>query len=185
MLQPNFNPFPQLTTERLLLRKVIFEDAPEIFFLRSDKQILQFLSKEPARSLQEAEEFIVRITNDLNNGDGIAWGITFSENPKKLLGTIGFWRMQKEHYRAEIGYVLHPSFWKKGIMKEAVCKALEYGFSEMGLHSVEARINPNNTGSASVLESTGFIREAYFKEDFFFKGKFEDTAVYSLLNKLP
>ena len=159
-------------------------DAPEILFLRSDKQILQFLCKEPAQSIREAEEFIVRITNDLDNGDGIAWGITLIENPVKIIGTIGFWRMQKEHYRAEIGYVLHPSFWKKGIMKEAMQKALEYGFSKMGLHSVEARISPGNIGSASVLESTGFVKEAYFKEDFFFKEKFEDTAVYSRLNTI-
>ncbi len=184
MLEPKFTPFPELNTKRLLLRKVVLNDAPEVLFLRSDSAILQYLSKEPAQSLQEAEEFITRITNDLDTEDGIAWGIALHEDPEKLIGTIGFWRMQKEHHRAEIGYVLHPAYWKKGIMKEAIYKVLEYGFNEMGLHSVEARISPGNTGSAAVLESTGFIREAYFKEDFYFKGKFEDTAVYSRLNNL-
>ena len=42
------------------------------------------------------------------------------EAPGKLIGYIGYWRMKKEHYRAEIGYALHPAFWKKGIMKEAI-----------------------------------------------------------------
>jgi [ribosomal protein S5]-alanine N-acetyltransferase len=58
---------------------------------------------------------------------------------------------------------------------------LKYGFVKMGLHSVEARINPDNIPSASVLESTGFVKEAYFKEDFFHRGTFGDTAVYSRL----
>ena len=89
--------------------------------------------------------------------------------------------MLKEHYRAEIGYVLDPAYWRKGIMKETILRTLDYGFSTLGLHSVEARINPHNIASASVLESTGFVREAYFKEDFFHRGKFEDTAVYSRL----
>jgi [ribosomal protein S5]-alanine N-acetyltransferase len=181
MLEPNFSPFPELTTERLLLRKITMDDAPEIFFLRSDQAILQFLSKEPAATIKEAEEFITRITNDLSNNDGILWAIILKENPGRAIGNICFWRFQKEHYRAEIGYVLDPKFWRKGIMKETILKVLEYGFTTLGLHSVEARINPDNAASAAVLESTGFIREAYFKEDFFHRGKFEDTAVYSRL----
>ena len=51
------------------------------------------------------------------------------------------------------------------------------------LRSIEAHINPVNAGSAAILEKMGFVREAYFKEDFYFRGKFLDSAVYSLLNK--
>ena len=181
MLQPNFTPFPELKTERLLLRKITPEDAPAIFFLRSDATILQFLSKEPAATIQEAEDFITRITNDIENNNGIMWAIVLKENPAKTIGSICFWRLAKEHYRAEIGYVLDPAWWRKGIMKETILRVLDYGFKDMGLHSVEARINPDNRASASVLESTGFVREAYFREDFFHAGKFEDTAVYSRL----
>jgi [ribosomal protein S5]-alanine N-acetyltransferase len=181
MLQPNFDPFPELSTERLLLRRITMEDAPEIFFLRSDQTILQFLSKEPAANLKEAEEFITRINNDIDNNDAIMWAITLKENPSKAIGSICFWRMLKEHYRSEIGYVLDPGYWRKGIMKETILKILGYGFSTMGLHSVEARINPDNIASASLLESTGFVKEAYFKEDFFRRDQFEDTEVYSRL----
>jgi ribosomal-protein-alanine N-acetyltransferase len=110
------------------------------------------------------------------------WAITLKDDPAKTIGTICFWRMVKEHYRAELGYVLDPKYWRMGIMKESILKVLDFGFSKIGLHSVEARINPDNIASASVLESTGFIREAYFKEDFFRRGKFEDTAVFSRLN---
>ena len=181
MLKPNFNPFPELSTDRLLLRRLTMEDAPEIYFLRSDQTILQFLSKEPAANMKEAEDFITKINKDIDNNDAIMWAITLKENPVKVIGSICFWRMLKEHYRAEIGYVLDPAYWRKGIMKEAILKTVDYGFSTLGLHSVEARINPDNIASASVLESTGFVREAYFKEDFYHRGKFEDTAVYSKL----
>ena len=182
MLEPNFTPFPKLMTERLLLRQINQKDAAEIFFLRSDGTILQYLSKEPAQSLKEAEEFITRITNDLSTGDGIAWGIALKKDPEKIIGTIGYWRMQKENYRAEIGYVLHPNYWRQGIMKEAILKVLDYGYHTMGLHSVEARINPYNKASSSVLEATGFVKEGYFRQDYFFREQFEDTAVYSRLN---
>jgi ribosomal-protein-alanine N-acetyltransferase len=181
MLQPNFTPFPGLSTARLLLRRLTIEDAPEVFFLRSDPEIMQFLSREPATTIKEAEDFIFKINNDIDNNEAIMWAIVLKENPANVIGNICFWRILKEHYRAELGYVLHPECWRKGIMKETILKTIEYGFSTLGLHSMEARINPKNDASAAVLESTGFVREAYFKEDFFHRGKFEDTAVYSRL----
>jgi len=182
MLQPVFQPFPELTTERLLLRRVTMEDALAIFFLRSDETVLQFISREPAKTIQEAEEFIKRIDSEIDANEVILWAIALRDDPGKLIGTICYWQLQKENYRAEIGFVLHPHYWRKGIMKEAVLKVIEYGFSTLRLHSIEAHINSSNTASAAILESTGFVREAYLKENVFFGGKFLDTAIYSRLH---
>ncbi len=181
MLEPSFHPFPELSTERLLLRFITKDDLPEIFFLRTDPDVLKHISKKPAANMKEAEEWIERVTQNTDNGDGIIWAIILKQGTTKLIGTICYWNMQKDHYRAEIGYALHPAHWRKGIMKEAIKKVLEYGFGQLGLHSVEARLSPANIGSSSVLESTGFVREGYFKEDFYYNGKFEDTLVYSRL----
>ncbi|MFM7401569.1 MAG: GNAT family N-acetyltransferase, partial [Bacteroidota bacterium] len=49
-------------------------------------------------------------------------------------------------------------------------------------HSVEANVNPGNKRSILLLERCGFVREAYFRENYYFEGKFLDTAVYSLLS---
>ena len=183
MLQPHFTPFPELSTERLVLRKITMEDLPDIFFLRSDPTIYQFLGKDPATDPKEAEGFIDQITKNIENNEGMLWGIVLKEAPSKVIGTICFWNLLKEHYRTEIGYALNPAYWRKGIMKEAILKVLDYGFEQMGLHSVEARLSSANIASAAVLESTGFVKEGYFKEDFFCRGKFGDTLVYSRLKK--
>ncbi|MBS1655703.1 MAG: GNAT family N-acetyltransferase, partial [Bacteroidetes bacterium] len=83
---------------------------------------------------------------------------------------------------AETGYVLHPDYWRQGIMKEVLPVVCDFGFKKLGLHSIEARINISNIASERLLKTTGFKKEAWFKEDFFFRGKFYDTVVYSLLN---
>jgi [ribosomal protein S5]-alanine N-acetyltransferase len=181
MLEPNFTPFPELITERLLLRKLTPGDVPAIFILRSDERVLQFIGKEPAASLKEAEEFIERIDNTLASNEGILWGIVMRDDPTTVIGTICYWRLQPENYRAEIGYALHPDHWRKGIMREAIVKVLAYGFDIMKLHSVEGRINKENVASAATLEKTGFVKEAHLKEEFFFRGKFFDTIIYSRL----
>jgi [ribosomal protein S5]-alanine N-acetyltransferase len=53
----------------------------------------------------------------------------------------------------------------------------------MGLHSVEAVIDPANAGSRRVLEKLGFVQEGYFRESYYesHMGRFTDSAVFSLL----
>lgn len=180
MLSVNFSPFPVLSTGRLMMRQITQEDVNEIFFLRSDKRVLQFLGKDPATSIEEASFFIKKINELEKNNDGITWGIILKDE-EKLVGTICYWNITKEHYRAEIGYALHPDRQGKGIMQEAISEIIKYGFTIMKLHSVEAKVDPNNASSIKLLERNNFIREGLFKEDYFYKGKFLDSAIYSLL----
>lgn len=183
MLHLNFHPFPELRTERLLLRRLKVIDAPEIFFLRSDEQVLQYIGKEPAANEEVAKEFIEIINLDIDANQAIMWGIALSANPEILIGNICYWRIQSQHHRAELGYTLHPGYWRQGIMKEAVLKVLEYGFEQMKLHSIEARISAGNLASAAILKSTGFEQEGYLKEEFCFRNNFYDTIIFSKINK--
>ena len=180
MLHLNFEPFPFLNTGRLHLRNVTPDDAPEIFFLRSDPRMMEFLDRAPAASLQDALQFIHNINNQEKAGDAITWAITLKETPK-LIGTICFWNIQKEHYRAEIGYALHSEHQRRGLMQEALTAVLDYGFTVLKFHSVEANVNPANVTSIKLLERNAFIREGYFRENYFYNGQFLDSAIYSLL----
>jgi ribosomal-protein-alanine N-acetyltransferase len=180
MLSLNFDPFPELSTERLNLRRIIENDAEEIFFLRSDKQMIQYLDRDPAKSVKDAIEWIRKTNEGIDNNLNITWGITL-KNETKLIGTITFWNIKKEHYRAETGYILHTACQGKGIMHEAMAAILEYGFKTMKLHSVEANVNPANEASIKLLKRNNFIQEAYHKENFYYNGKFFDSVIYSLI----
>jgi ribosomal-protein-alanine N-acetyltransferase len=183
MLALKFNPFPELKTQRLLLRRLDKTDANEIFFLRSNEDVLRHLGKEPANSIAEAENFIGVIDKAIDENESILWGIAFSDETSTIIGTICLWNFKKENYRGEIGYILHPGHWRKGIMKEAINAVVSYGFNVLGMHSIEALLSPGNIASSAVLESTGFVKEAHLKESFYFKGEFDDTLIYSKLNK--
>jgi [ribosomal protein S5]-alanine N-acetyltransferase len=63
--------------------------------------------------------------------------------------------------------MLHPDFWNRGIMKEALKAVIPYGFNIIKLHRIEATTNPH---------------KAHFKEDCFFSVHFLDNVAYSLLN---
>ncbi len=180
MLQVDFFPFPNLETSRLVLRQIVVDDAGEILALRSDDRVMQFIGRPKMTSLEEARAWIEKFDTALAQSEGITWAITL-KTEKKLVGTIGFWRLEKEHYRGEIGYLLNPDLQGKGIMHEAFAPVLNYGFDKMKLHSVEANVYPENTSSIRILEKNGFVQEGYFKENYFHDGIFTDTVVYSLV----
>lgn len=180
MLEVNFSPFPILVTERLVLREMTMDDAAEIFFLRSDAEVIKYVDRAPAQSIDEAKSFIQMVDENRKDNTGISWAITL-KGDNKMLGNVALWRLDKANYRAEIGYVLHPEHQGKGIMLEATQAILHYGFYDLQLHSVEANINPGNMASQRLLERTGFVKEALFKENYYYDGKFLDSAIYSLL----
>ncbi len=51
----------------------------------------------------------------------------------------------------------------------------------MNLHSIEAITDAENTASGSLLLSTGFEQEAFFKEDFYYNGQYRNSIHYGLL----
>jgi [ribosomal protein S5]-alanine N-acetyltransferase len=180
MLSPNFTPFPIITTKRLVLRKISMNDVNELFFMRTDERVMRYIDKPPAKSIDESIAFVKLIHDLETNNNAVTWAITFREDPK-LIGTVCLWNLKKEHFRAELGYALHPDHHQKGIMHEVLESVINYGFNEMRLHSIEANVNPSNQASIKLLEKNKFTREAYFKENYFYDGKFLDTAIYSLL----
>jgi ribosomal-protein-alanine N-acetyltransferase len=182
MLTINFSPFPNLETERLLLRRVNSNDVKEIFALRSNPETMKYIPRPLVKTDEDALEHIAMIDSKIDSNEGINWAITLKDNPK-LIGVIGHYRIKPENYRAELGYMLLPEYHGKGIVSEAVKEAVKYGFQVMKLNSLEAIIDPDNHASAKVLEKNGFVKEAHLRENEFFEGRFLDTVIYSILNK--
>jgi ribosomal-protein-alanine N-acetyltransferase len=183
MLEIKFNGFPVLESERLIFQQISTDDAPDIFELRTNEKVLRYSDRLPMKNMQEAMDMVKLISDTFDKNNGIAWSMK-SKETKRTVGHISFWRINKEHHRAEIGYAMFPEYWGKGFMTEAINKVIDYGFSEIKFHSIEANVNPNNLPSIKLLERAGFIREAYFKENYYFNGKFVDSAIYSLVNKI-
>lgn len=175
-----FDPFPTLKTDRLLLRKLELTDAKDYHEIRSNPKVLKYVARPLAQSLEDTIGVIERVYDTIEKQEGINWAICLKNSPKTI-GTIGFYRTQAQHFRTEIGYELRPELWGQGIMSEAMQAVLDYAFFTMNFHSVEANIDPVNRRSENILLRNNFIKEAHFRENYFFEGKFTDSAIYSLL----
>lgn len=181
-LELHFNPFPVLETERLILRQYTDSDsdAEALFSFRSNPQAMHFVPRPLHQSTEDALKMIAQINDNVAANDSIGWAVQVKETAR-VIGSISFHRIEKEHHRGELGYMIHPDYWGKGLVTEAAAAAVHYGFTGLHFHSIEAIIDPDNVASARVLEKLNFVKEAHFKENFVQNGRFTDTAIYSLL----
>jgi ribosomal-protein-alanine N-acetyltransferase len=180
MLSINFQPFPVLTTERLVLRRPQWSDIDEMFKYRSDKELMRHIPHRYATSKGEIEEMMHRINRLIDNNEGINWAITL-KGDDTIIGMVGYVHFIKDHYRGEIGYILHTPYHGTGIMMEAFNAAIDHGFNKFGLHSIEAVVNAENIPSKRLLEKRGFTKDAFFRDYLYHGGRFVDANVYSLL----
>ncbi len=175
-----FKVFPELETSRLVLRQFVRADSKDIYEIRSNRDVMEYMDMDPLKSIEGAEKLVVSVIDDFTSKKAITWAITQKENDD-LIGYVSFWRLINEHYRTEIGYALSSEYWRNGFMKEALTESIKFAFEKSGLHSIERNVNPKNLLSIKVLEKLEFKKEAYFKENFFHNGKFLDSVIYSLL----
>src|SRR5690348_17193471 len=113
----SFTPFPVLLTERLLLRELNWNDAQDIFLLRSNDAVNKYLNRPKAKTIEDAIDFIKKINFVVRANQSIFWAICL-QHEVHLSGTICLWNFSDEENKAEVGYELLPQFQGKGIIQE-------------------------------------------------------------------
>ena len=171
---------PEIPLDGIILKPITTDLAQEMFQLRTNEAAMEYINKAKPESINDVLEMINGMQAEFMVKKTMAWAIINLED-NRLAGTVGYYRMLPEHFRAEIGYMLHPDFWGKGIMQKAITAVIGYGFDELQLHSIEARINPANEKSRRVLQKFGFVSEGNLRESFYFDGQFLDSEVFGLL----
>lgn len=173
----SYSSFPQLLTERLVLRQLSLKDEEQIFALRSDETVNRYLDRPKANSIDDARAFINKI--NLGVHASFFWAICFREE-SQLVGTICLWNFSEEENKAEIGYELLPHFHGQGIMQEAFRKIMEFGFQDLELSSIDAWTTIQNTSSIKILERNLFKRDVTLENKIDRAIEGPDLIIYSL-----
>ena len=173
--------FPILETERLLLREILAEDRNAIYNIFSNKEVTKYYGLKTFEQVTQAENLITAFSSNFQNKRGMRWGIERQGMPG-LIGTIGFNLWSPAHKRAEIGYDIHPEYWRAGYASEAVAKIVEYGFQEMELTRIGAIVFVENEASSQLLLRQGFEKEGTLQKYMYQNEKAFDVNVFAKLN---
>lgn len=172
--------FPALTGRRVRLRGPRADDADAVFTLFSDPDVMRYWSRPPMTVRAEAEGLIDEIGEAFSTRSGFNWMIVQPEDDV-VIGTAALFRFEPRHRRAEIGYSLRSDHWGRGLATEAVTVMLDWAIRTLGLHRVEADIDPRNAGSRRILARLGFASEGVLRERYFVGDEVSDTELFGLL----
>lgn len=174
------DPLPLLVTDRLRIRPLSEEDLPALFALFSDPEVVRYWELPLMREPADAVRFLEAVREGLASRTLLEWGVTEAAGGP-VIGTVAFSGWIPAHRRAEVGFALRRDRWGRGLASEALRALLRFGFEEMGLHRVEADVDPRNEASLRCLERLGFRREGYLRERYFVQGEIQDTVLLGLL----
>lgn len=151
MLHPTLSTFPILTTQKLILRPLLESDGQEIFYLRSDSGINQYLDRKGSESLADALEFIRNIRTQ-----GILYWALTRKSEDRLIGTVCLFNLSVESHTCEIGYELLRDHQGQGMMQEAVKEIMAFASDVLGVITFEAFTHQDNQRSTQLLKKLNF-----------------------------
>jgi ribosomal-protein-alanine N-acetyltransferase len=176
--------FPELRTERCLLRRILPADIAAIFRGLSDPRVIAHygVSFGTLEETRVQMNWYVRIEAE---GTGRWWGICEPGAPAELIGAVGLNDIVARHRRGEVGYWLLPPWWSRGLASECLSAVVAHAFDALALHRLAAEVDVGNDRSAAVLRRLGFrlegVRRGYEIKD----GRHLDLEVYSRLATDP
>lgn len=159
---------------------VLAGDAEALWAIFSDADTLRYWSHEPFATRDQIAEYLAGIDAGCADGTLFQWAIADAATDA-LLGTLTLYAWDREHRRAEIGFLLGRAHWGRGLAAEALRAALAFAFGPMNLHRVEANVDPENAASLALLARLGFREEGRLAERWFTFGAWRDSVVLGLL----
>lgn len=169
-------------TERLFLSEMTLADTEILFGYWSDDSVTRYMNIEPFQSLQPVEEMI-RMLRQLEIEGKALRCVIILQTTGEIIGTCGFNYIDHENQRAEIAYDLGMRFWKHGYATEAVQSLMKWGIESFNLHRMEAKVDPRNEASISLLEKLDFQEEGILQDYEKIGTEYQDVKLFSWLNK--
>ena len=169
---------PELITDRLILKKISLDNIDDVFEYAKNPLVGPNAGWEPHLNKKETEEFIKYAIKKREYGQPGVYSIYYKIH-NKMIGTIEI-HSYKE-YKAEIGFVLNPAYWNKGIMTEAAKAIIIYAFEILKISRLSYNYFLFNERSKRVCDKLGFTYEGVLRNKFMnYDGKIIDEAVSSI-----
>lgn len=175
-----------LKAQNIYIRLLTLNDADDLLQLEKDNQEFfqtYTMKRSPDYYTIDFQKDLINQKIEKSKKDSeYNFGI-FKIDHDELIGTIGLFHILRGALQSAIvGYSLSKNHNGKGYATEALKLVLDYGFTTLTLHRIEAGAMPHNIGSIRVLEKAGFEKEGISKSNVKINGKWEDHQVLAIIN---
>ena len=136
-----------IRTARLTLRRARIDDLDAIHAVLGNRQATRFWSTPPHASLEESRIWLQSMIDSPPD----ASDDYVVEYEGRVIGKAGFYRLP------EIGFILHPDFWGRGLAREALEAVIAGVFARFPVEALTADVDPRNERSLALLKGLGFV----------------------------
>jgi RimJ/RimL family protein N-acetyltransferase len=171
---------PTLVGDRVQLRWLTHEDSDALFDVFGDPEVVRYWSSPALEGRSAATALVDEIHEYRRAGSLFQWGVARSDDDF-VIGTCTLASIDRQHQRAEIGFALRRDAWGQGLAAEALDLLIRHAFDEMGLHRLEADVDPENTSSLRLLSRRGFRDEGRMRQRWRHSGQWRDSVMLALL----
>lgn len=171
---------PPLRTDRLTIRPLEKSDLSGLMPINSDDDVTRYLPYTSWCTPADADAWYGRIRTREANEELRQYVIVEAET-HAVIGACLVFSVQPTHGVAEFGYVLGKAYWGKGYAQEAMRAFVTALLTTFDLHRLEAKLDPRNHASATLLQRLGFTPEGLLRENIFGKGERSSLAIYGVL----
>ena len=177
-----------LETERLVL-KVLDENSAGLvsdYYERNYEFVREWdsIKDDEFYTVEYQRESLRKELSKITDGGAFrVWLFIKGDALFRTIGTIGLNNIVHGAFLScHLGYKLDQDEINRGYMTEALKKVIEYAFTTLGLHRIEANILPRNVRSMRVVKKLGFYDEGLAEKYLRINGKWEDHIHMVLLN---
>jgi [ribosomal protein S5]-alanine N-acetyltransferase len=167
--------------ERIQLRDFESTDLDAMTAISGDPEVTSYLSFDTRTRDQQARLLAADIERAQADPRPDYYLAIIEKSTGLLVGFVRIGLMA--HSAGELGYAMRKDRWRHGYTAEASAMMLDFAFTTLGLHRVQAACGPENTGSQALLEKLGFTREGQLRDHVFTNGAWRDSLLYSILGR--
>ncbi|HMG16652.1 MAG TPA: GNAT family protein [Saprospiraceae bacterium] len=172
-----------IITDRLTLREITETDLNKIHELHSLSEIDQFNTLGIPENINITQNILIDWLQYKEITPQKQFVLCIENNTNDFIGLLGLNYRKPTYKSAEIWYKLFPEFWSQGYATEVVKAILQYCFTELKLHRIEAGCATQNISSIKVLEKSGFLREGLKRKILPIRGEWIDNYFYAILEE--
>ncbi|MBC3948372.1 GNAT family N-acetyltransferase [Pseudomonas sp. DOAB1069] len=174
---------PEFALDRIRLRPVRPSDLPAVYVGLSDPLVIAHYGVSYS-SIEATEAQMQWFEKIVAEQTGAWWAIADLKDDS-MIGACGFNDWSQHHRRVELGYWLMPTYWRQGLLTDALPSVFRYAFEVMGVHRIHADVEPANEASCALLRKLGFHHDGTLRDVELKDGEFLSLHQYSLLRTDP